>query len=86
MPAPALFPADWIRPADGAPADDLALAVLLVNSLDHTADPPDRLTSIDWFRKVLQATGHPRQAAARDLHDEEAAIGQRDRPFRECQT
>jgi predicted RNA-binding Zn ribbon-like protein len=64
MPAPALFPADWIRPADGAPADDLALAVLLVNSLDHTADPPDRLTSIDWFRKVLQATGHPRQAAA----------------------
>jgi predicted RNA-binding Zn ribbon-like protein len=64
MPAPALFPADWIRPADGAPADDLALAVLLVNSLDHTADPPDRLTSIDWFRQVLRATGHPRQAAA----------------------
>jgi predicted RNA-binding Zn ribbon-like protein len=64
MSAPALFPADWIRPADGAPADDLALAVLLVNSLDHTAEPPDRLTSIDWYAAVLSATGHPRQAAA----------------------
>jgi predicted RNA-binding Zn ribbon-like protein len=64
MPAPALFPADWIRTADGAPADDLALAVLLVNSLDDMADPPDRLTTIDWYAAVLNATGHPAQAAA----------------------
>jgi predicted RNA-binding Zn ribbon-like protein len=64
MPAPALFPADWIRPADGTPADDLALAVLLVNSRDDMADPPDRLTSVDWFAAVLNATGHPGQAAA----------------------
>jgi predicted RNA-binding Zn ribbon-like protein len=64
MPAPALFPADWIRAADGAPADDLALAVLLVNSLDQLADPPDRLTSVDWYAAVLNATGHPGQAAA----------------------
>jgi predicted RNA-binding Zn ribbon-like protein len=64
MPAPALFPADWIRPADGTPADDLALAVLLVNSMDHLADPPDRLTTIDWYAAVLAATGHAGQAAA----------------------
>jgi predicted RNA-binding Zn ribbon-like protein len=64
MPAPALFPADWIRPADGGPADDLTLAVLLVNSLDDMADPPDRLTGIDWYAAVLRETGHPGQAAA----------------------
>ena len=64
MPPSALFPADWIRPADGAPADDLELAVLLVNSLDQLADPPDRLTAIDWFAAVLAATGHGEQAVA----------------------
>jgi predicted RNA-binding Zn ribbon-like protein len=65
MPAPALFPADWVPPADGdGPADDLALAVLLVNSLDHLADPPDRLASIGWYAAVLRATGHGGHAAA----------------------
>jgi hypothetical protein len=63
MPAPALFPADWVPPADGdGPADDLALAVLLVNSLDHLADPPDRLASIGWYAAVLRATGHGAEA------------------------
>src|ERR1700727_304053 len=57
MSAPALFPADWIRTADEA-ADDLELAVLLVNSLDQLSDPADRLTTIDWFIAVLAATGH----------------------------
>jgi predicted RNA-binding Zn ribbon-like protein len=64
MTSPVLFPADWIRPADGAPADDLELAVLLVNSLDHLAVPADRLTSIDWYAAVLSATGHAGLAEA----------------------
>ena len=63
MSPPALFPADWIRTADEA-ADDLELAVLLVNSLDQLSDPADRLTTIDWFIAVLAATGHAEQSAA----------------------
>jgi predicted RNA-binding Zn ribbon-like protein len=78
MAAPALFPADWIRPADGTPADDLALAVLLVNSLDQLADPPDRLTTVDWYAAVLAATGHPRQAAALRPADVPGLRGLRD--------
>jgi predicted RNA-binding Zn ribbon-like protein len=63
MSPPALFPADWIRAADEA-AEDLELAVLLVNSLDQLSDPADRLTGIDWFAAVLAATGHAGQAEA----------------------
>ena len=47
---------DWLeRP--GEPASDLDLVVLLLNSLDLLADPPDRLTDLDWLREVLAAVG-----------------------------
>jgi predicted RNA-binding Zn ribbon-like protein len=59
-----LYPPDWVRAADGAPATDLELAVLLVNSLDALAEPADRLHTIDWYAEVLTATGHPGHAAA----------------------
>jgi predicted RNA-binding Zn ribbon-like protein len=62
--ATSLFPPGWLRTADGAPADDLELAVLLVNSHDELADPPDRLATIDWYAAVLRAVGHPEHAAA----------------------
>jgi hypothetical protein len=39
------------------PASDLDLAVLLINSLDNLEDPPDRLTSVDWFRLVTAQAG-----------------------------
>jgi predicted RNA-binding Zn ribbon-like protein len=59
-----LFPPGWLRTAGSGPADDLELAVLLVNSYDELADPPDRLTSLDWYAAVLRAVGHPAQANA----------------------
>jgi predicted RNA-binding Zn ribbon-like protein len=59
-----LFPPGWVQAAEGTPAADLELAVLLVNSLDYLADPPDRLTTIDWYAAVLRAVGHPVLAAA----------------------
>src|SRR5215469_872379 len=47
---------DWLeRP--GEPASDLDLLVLLLNSLDLLADPPDRLTDLNWLREVLAAVG-----------------------------
>ena len=47
---------DWLeRP--GEPASDLDLVVLLLNSLDLLADPPDRLTDLSWLREVLAAVG-----------------------------
>src|SRR6185312_14203529 len=42
---------DWLERQHG-PASDLDLAVLLINSLDNLEDPPDRLTSVDWFCSV----------------------------------
>jgi predicted RNA-binding Zn ribbon-like protein len=62
--ASGLFPRGWVHTADGTSADDLELAVLLVNSYDELADPPDRLTAVDWYCAVLCAAGHPEQAAA----------------------
>ncbi len=59
-----LFPPGWLRASGSEPADDLDLAVLLVNSYDELADPPDRLTSLDWFAAVLRAVGHPEHADA----------------------
>jgi predicted RNA-binding Zn ribbon-like protein len=59
-----LFPQGWLRTASSEPADDLELAVLLVNSHDELADPPDRLTTIDWYAAVLHAVGHPEHALA----------------------
>jgi len=48
---------DWLERQHG-PASDLDLAVLLINSLDNLEDPPDRLTSVDWFRSVSAQVGH----------------------------
>jgi predicted RNA-binding Zn ribbon-like protein len=59
-----LFPPGWLRAAGGESADDLELAVLLVNSHDELADPPDRLAAVDWYVAVLRAVGHPAHAAA----------------------
>lgn len=49
------MPPGWIH---RIPADDLDLAVLLVNSMDLLEDPPDRLTSVQWYRDALRAAGH----------------------------
>ena len=59
-----LFPPGWLRTTGGEPADDLELAVLLVNSHDELADPPDRLATLDWYAAVLRAVGHPEHANA----------------------
>jgi predicted RNA-binding Zn ribbon-like protein len=59
-----LFPPGWLHTADIEPADDMDLAVLLVNSYDELADPPDRLTTTDWYAAVLRAVGHPEHAIA----------------------
>jgi predicted RNA-binding Zn ribbon-like protein len=53
-------PPGWIH---RLPADDLDLAVLLVNSMDLLEDPPDRLTSVEWYRDALRAAGHEYVAA-----------------------
>lgn len=57
-----LYPRGWTH-ADGQPADDLDLVVLLINSHDNLVDPPDRLATIDWYAAVLTATGHDAHAA-----------------------
>jgi predicted RNA-binding Zn ribbon-like protein len=59
-----LFPPGWLHTADSEPADDMDLAILLVNSYDELADPPDRLATIDWYAAVLRAVGHPEHAIA----------------------
>lgn len=53
------LPPGWLHRPGGSPADDLDLAVLLVNSYDLLDDPPDRLTTIDWYVDALRAAGHP---------------------------
>src|SRR5882762_8045721 len=57
------LPAGWLHRPGDAPSDDLDLAVLLLNSVDLLADPPDRLT-VDWYSAVLTQAGHPDLAAA----------------------
>lgn len=47
---------DWLERQHG-PASNLDLAVLLINSLDNLEDPPDRLTSVDWFCSVTAQVG-----------------------------
>lgn len=51
------YPGDWLEQADGEPASDLDLVVLLVNSLDQLEEPPDRLTDLSWFRSVVTDVG-----------------------------
>ena len=63
---PSSFPLDWL-PAGSEHASDLDLAVLLVNSLDLIANPPDRLDDLRWLRGALRQAGHA--ATADELTD-----------------
>jgi hypothetical protein len=54
---PAGFPGDWLVDA-AAPASDVELALLLVNSLDLLEDPPDRLVDLRWLTHVFTRVGH----------------------------
>jgi predicted RNA-binding Zn ribbon-like protein len=67
MPAERPFPADWL--ASGKQADDLDLALLLVNSLDQLDDPPDRLHNLSWLRSAFAAVGHAALGAQLDDAD-----------------
>ena len=55
---------EWLSDRGAGPADDLDLAVLLLNSLDLLDDPADRLTDLDWWCDALRQTGHATLAAA----------------------
>jgi predicted RNA-binding Zn ribbon-like protein len=52
------FPPDWLDPHAASVATDLDLAVLLVNSYDALAQPPDRLHDLAWLTGVLARVGH----------------------------
>ncbi|HSS68167.1 MAG TPA: CGNR zinc finger domain-containing protein [Nocardioidaceae bacterium] len=54
---PSYFPPDWL-PAGRQSATDLDLAVLLVNSVDLLADPPDRLDDLQWLQAAFTQAGH----------------------------
>jgi predicted RNA-binding Zn ribbon-like protein len=61
------FPGDWLAdPA--APASDVELALLLVNSHDLLEDPPDRLHDLAWLTHVLDRAGHPELAGQLTTH------------------
>lgn len=63
------IPPGWIHRANGEPAPDLDLAVLLLNSLDLLEEPPDRLVSVSWYADVLRAAGHAELAAGLTEND-----------------
>jgi predicted RNA-binding Zn ribbon-like protein len=66
----AVYPRGWLERGGSEPASDLDLVVLLLNSLDLIAEPPDRLTDLRWFSEVLTELGHDDIARAlrpRDL-------------------
>ncbi len=54
---PAGFPGDWLADPT-APASDVELALLLVNSHDLLDDPPDRLRDLRWLTHVFTRAGH----------------------------
>jgi predicted RNA-binding Zn ribbon-like protein len=64
------YPRGWLERGGSEPASDLDLVVLLLNSHDLLADPPDRLIDLRWFSEVLTETGHDeiaRSLRPRDL-------------------
>lgn len=66
---PTGFPGDWLVDA-AAPASDVELALLLVNSMDLLEDPPDRLVDLEWLTHVYARVGHGEladQLSRRDL-------------------
>jgi len=55
--APRGFPVDWLAdPA--APASDVELALLLVNSHDLLEAEPDRLVDLSWLTRAFTSVGH----------------------------
>jgi predicted RNA-binding Zn ribbon-like protein len=60
----AWVPPDWLSDRGDAPASDLDLAVVLLNTLDLLEDPADRLQDLAWWRDALRQLGHPGLAAA----------------------
>ncbi|MGI9005168.1 MAG: ABATE domain-containing protein [Streptosporangiaceae bacterium] len=58
------YPRDWVASRNGEPASDLDLVILLLNSFDLLASPPDRLEDLAWFSAVLTDAGRPEIAAA----------------------
>lgn len=65
---PAGFPGDWLADR-AAPATDVELALLLVNSHDLLEDPPDRLRDLDWLTHVLDRSGHASLAGELSTRD-----------------
>jgi predicted RNA-binding Zn ribbon-like protein len=55
------MPAGWLHRMGDEPADDLDLAVLLLNSVDLLVEPADRLT-VAWYAGALRVAGHPELA------------------------
>jgi predicted RNA-binding Zn ribbon-like protein len=55
---PAGFPVDWLEAQGRAPATDLDLVVLLVNTHDLLEDPPDRLGDVAWLQSAFSQVGH----------------------------
>jgi predicted RNA-binding Zn ribbon-like protein len=51
------FPGDWLIDI-AAPASDVELGLLLVNSMDLLEDPPDRLADLGWLTQVFTRVGH----------------------------
>ena len=51
------FPMDWLADA-AAPASDVELALLLVNSHDLLEEQPDRLVDLTWLTRAFTAAGH----------------------------
>jgi predicted RNA-binding Zn ribbon-like protein len=61
--APRGFPVDWLAdPA--APATDVELALLLVNSHDLLEERPDRLVDLTWLSQAYSGVGHDDLVAA----------------------
>jgi predicted RNA-binding Zn ribbon-like protein len=66
---PAGFPVDWLEAQGRAPATDLDLVVLLVNTYDLLEDPPDRLIDVEWLQSAMSQVGHAVLAEQLRPHD-----------------
>jgi predicted RNA-binding Zn ribbon-like protein len=62
------FPMDWLADA-AAPASDVELALLLVNSHDLLEEQPDRLVDLTWLTRAFTAAGHGDRAAELSQRD-----------------
>lgn len=62
------FPMDWLADT-AAPASDVELALLLVNSHDLLEDEPDRLVDLTWLTQAFTAAGQGDRAAELSTRD-----------------